>query len=147
MVLGSIFGILIIAGVIGFVILAVKGNALDAESKAYVDRVTPALLTNLNKETLFTYASDELKASASPAEFDGAFAVFAKLGKLKEYKGSKGEATMSISSERGKQITGVYQAFAEFEQGPATIKISVIKKGDRWQILGFFINSAALVKE
>ena len=42
--------ILIVAGVIGLYILNIKGQALDKESKAYVDEVTPKILTDLNKE-------------------------------------------------------------------------------------------------
>lgn len=53
MILGGIFAILIVAGVISFSVLAVKAAALDKESKAYVDEVTPKILANLNKETLF----------------------------------------------------------------------------------------------
>jgi hypothetical protein len=75
---------------IGFSLIAVKGKALDKESKAYVDKVTPTILANLNKETLFSYASDELKDSASPTEFNKIFNWFAKLGQFKEYKGSNG---------------------------------------------------------
>jgi hypothetical protein len=144
MILGGIFAVLLIAGVIGFAIIAMKGNALDKESKAYVDQVTPIILANLNKETLFKYASDELKKSASPEDFDKIFTWFTKLGQFKEYKGSKGQANISVTTEKGKQITGVYQAQAGFEKGPATINITTIKKGDKWQIIGFHINSMAL---
>jgi hypothetical protein len=138
---------LIVVGVIGFSVLVVKGTGLDKESKAYVDEVTPKILANLNKQTLFQHASDELKNSASPEEFDKIFNWFAKLGQFKEYKGSSGQATISVTTERGKQITGIYQAQAEFENGPATIKISTIKKGDNWQVIGFHITSMALANE
>jgi hypothetical protein len=144
-ILGSIFAILILVGIISVSILAFKGAALDKESKAYVDEVTPKILENLNQETLFQYSSDELKNSASPEEFDKLFNWFTKLGKFKEYKGSKGQAGISITTERGKQVTGNYIAQAEFENGPATINITIIKKGNNWQILGFRINSMALV--
>ena len=147
MILGCIFAVLIVLGVIGFAVLAVKGTALDEESKAYVDEVTPRILANLNKEVLFQYASDELKNSASPEEFDKIFNWFANLGKYKEYKGSSGQANISVTTERGKQITGLYQAEAEFENGPATIKITIIKKGDTWQIMGFHISSMAFLNE
>jgi hypothetical protein len=124
MILGSIFAILIAAGVIGVSVIAVKGRALDEESKVYVDEVTPKILANLKKETLFQYASKELKNSASPEEFDKIFDWFAKLGRFKEYKGSNGQANISLTTEQGKQITGNYQAQAEFENGPATIQIT-----------------------
>jgi len=147
MILGGIFAGLIVLGVIGFVFIAVKGTALDKESKAYVDEVTPAILANLNKETLFRYASDELKNAASEEEFDKIFDFVAKLGEFKEYKGSSGQANISVTTERGKQITGIYEAQAEFENGPATVKITTIKKGDNWQVMGFHITSMALLNE
>ena len=147
MILGGIFGVLIVAGIIGFSIIAVRGKALDEESKAYVDQIAPTILANLNRETLFVYASDELKKSASPAEFDKIFNWFTKLGQFKEYKGSKGQANISVTTEKGKQISGLYEAHAEFEKGPATIKFTTIKKGDKWQVIGFHINSMALANE
>ena len=147
MILGGIFAFLVIAGVIAFSVIAIKGAALDKESKAYVNEVTPKILANLNKENLFQYASDELKNSASPEEFDKIFNWFAKLGQFKEYKVANGQANISITTERGKQITGVYEAQAEFEKGPATIKITVIKKGNNWQVISFHINSMALANK
>jgi hypothetical protein len=146
-VLGSIFAVIIVVGVIGFSILAVKGGALDEESKAYVDDVTPKILTSLNQETLFQFASDELKSSASQEEFDKIFNWFGKLGKFVEYKESKGQANISVTTQSGKQITARYEAQAEFEAGPAAIKVSIIKKGESWQVVGFNINSMALATQ
>lgn len=147
MILGGIFGVLIIVGVIGFSILAVKGNALDEESKSYVDDVTPKILANLNRVTLFQYSSEELKNSAPQEEFDKLFNWFGKLGKFIEYKESNGQANISVTTQNGKQITAYYVAQAEFENGPATIKVSTMKKGDDWQIYGFHVNSMALANE
>ena len=147
MILGGIFAGLIVLGVIGFGVLAVKGTALDKESRAYIDEVTPIILANLNKETLFEYASDELKKAASEEEFDKMFDWFAKLGEFKEYKGSSGQANISVTTREGKQITGIYEAQAEFENGPATVKITTIKKGNNWQVMGFHITSMALLNE
>jgi len=144
MILGSIFAVLIIASVIGFSVLAVKGKALDKESKTYVDQVTPLLLENLSKDNLFKYASDELKNSSSPEEFVKLFNFFSKLGRFRKYIESKGQANISVTTDKGKQITGYYEAQADFENGPATIKITTIKKGDQWQVIGFHINSMAL---
>ena len=144
MVLGGIFAILILAGIAGIAVIAVQGSNLDEESKLYVDEVTPKILAELNKQTLFQYASDELKNSATSEEFDKLFNWFDKLGRFKIYNGASGEASISITTQEGKQITGFYQAQAEFENGPATIKVTTIKKGDDWQIIGFHINSMAL---
>ena len=144
MIFGGIFVVLIVAGVIGFCLLFVKGTALDEEGKAYIDKVTPIILANLNKETLFKYASEELKDA--PFQ-DALFDLFAKLGQFKEYKGSNGQTNISVTTTKEKQITGLYQAEAEFENGPATITIKTIKNGDDWQIIGFNISSKALAGE
>ena len=144
MILGGIFAVLIIAGVVAFSILAVKGSALDDESKAYVDKVTPIILSDLNTETLFEYASDELRNSATTEEFEKVFKWFEKLGQFKSYESSSGQASIFFTPKNGKQITAKYQAEAEFETGPATVTITAIKKGDKWQLIGFHINSMAL---
>lgn len=147
MILGGIFVVLIIAGVIGFTVLATKGKALDEESKAYVDKITPIILANLNQETLFIYASEELKNSATQEEFDKMFNWFKKLGKFIEYKESSGQVKIFVTVENGKQITGVYVAQVEFEKGPATVQVNIEKNRERWEIIGFRINSKALINE
>jgi len=143
-VLGLIFAGLVIVGVIAFVVLAWKGSALDKESKAYVDEVIPKILTDLRKETLLTYSSDELKNAAKPENMDKLFVWFKKLGHFKEYKGSKGQANISVTTQAGKVITGRYVAEAEFDTGPAQVQIVTVKKGDMWFVQMFQINSMAL---
>ena len=144
--MGSIFLVLIVIGVIAFSTLYVKGSALDKESKAYVDEITPVILSNLTKETFFQYADEQLKNSATPEKFEKIFNWLSKLGEFKEYKGSSGQANISITPETGKLITGHYEAQAEFETGPATVKITIIKRGNKWKIIGFNINSMALTQ-
>jgi len=143
-VLGLFFAALILVGVVGFVVIALKGSALDKESKAYVDEVAPKILADLRTETLLTYASDELKNAVKPEDMDRLFAWFRKLGRFKEYKGSKGEAKISLTTQAGKVITGQYVAQAEFDTGPAQVQIVTVKKGDKWFVQMFGINSAAL---
>lgn len=144
MILGAIFALVIVVGVIGFVFLSIKGTSLDKESKAYVDEVSPIILANLNRETLFQYASEDLKNSASTEEFDKIFSWLSKLGQFQKYNGSQGQANISVTAKSGKKITGYYEAQAEFESGPAKIRITAIKEGNDWKILGFYINSMAL---
>lgn len=146
MILGGIFLVIVIVAVIGFAIIATKGSALDKESKAYVDEVVPMILTDLNQETLFKYASPELIDSASQEEFDKLFNWFNKLGDFKEYKESSGQAGMHYN-QKGETISAQYVAQVEFENGPAQVAVGIIKKDDRWQIFNFRINSKALIQE
>ena len=105
LIIGAIVVPLVLLGVVVTVAI-VKATALDKESKAYVDEVTPKILADLRKDTLFVYACDELKTSAKPEELDKLFTWFTKLGQFKEYKGSTGEATVSITTAAGKVIIG-----------------------------------------
>ncbi len=144
--LGIVFAIIIVASVILLSIVFVKGSALDKEANAYVDKVVPIILADLKKETLFEYSSDQLKTFVPDEQMDKTFALFKKLGTFVKYNGSEGGTTMSVTSEYGKRITGYYEATADFSNGPATIKVTLIKNGDKWEILGFYINSKGELK-
>ncbi len=145
MIFGAIFLVLVIAAVIVFAIIATKGAALDKESKAYVDEVVPIILADLNQETLFKYASPELINSASQEEFDKLFKWFKKLGEFMYYEESTGEVHMQYTP-KGKTISAQYIAKVEFESGPASVAIRIIKKDGGWKIFNFRINSKVLIQ-
>ena len=146
-VMGVTFAVIIVLGVIGIATIAVKGSALDKESKAYVDEVTPIILADLRKETLLKYASDDLKNVVKPEDLDKVFNWFKRLGAFQKYKGSTGQAHMSVTTQAGKVINGQYIAEADFDTGPAQIRIVTVKKGDEWFVQMFNINSIALAGE
>jgi len=143
--LGVLFAVILVIGIVTFGIMASQGKGLDEESEAYVNNVTPIILTAMDKETLFQYADDQLINSASPEEFDKIFHWFQKLGKLNEYKGCSGQANINVN-QTGKTVTAYYEANAEFDSGDALIKVTTIKRGDEWKIIGFHINSLALAQ-
>ena len=145
--LGITFAVIVVALIILITVVAVKGSALDKESMAYVDEVTPIILTDLNKDTLFQYASDQLISSAPDEEMDRVFNWFKQLGEFEKYNGSTGQAKMSVTTGNGKQISGYYEAKADFSTGPATIKVTTVKIGNEWKIAGFNINSMALINK
>ena len=146
-VMGVTFAVIIVLGVIGIATIAVKGSALDKESKAYVDEVTPIILADLRKETLLKYASDDLKNVVKPEDLDKVFNWFKRLGAFQKYKGSTGQAHMSVTTQAGKVINGQYLAEADFDTGPAQIRIVTVQKGDEWFVQMFNINSIALAGE
>lgn len=145
MILGGIFLVIVIVAVIGFSIIATKGSALDEESKAYVDEVVPKILADLNQETLFQYASPELIDSASQEEFDKLFNWFNKLGEFKEYKEATGQAHMQYTAQ-GKTISAQYVANVEFDTGPASVLVGIVKRNESWQIINFRVDSIALIQ-
>ena len=52
---------------------------------------------------------------------------------------------MSATTQTGKVVSGQYTAKVTFQKGEATIKLGLIKHGDQWQILNFYVDSPGLV--
>jgi len=83
-VLGSLFLALIVLVAIGIAFIAVKGTALDKESKAYADSAIPAIVTTWSEKELLDRASPEFKKAVTIDQLDGLFRAFARLGRLQK---------------------------------------------------------------
>jgi hypothetical protein len=146
MILGGVFVVLVVLGIVGFAIVAVKGSALDKESKQYVDAAVPAIVSEWNIAEIQNRASPEFKSAVKDEDLEKLVRMYQRLGKFKAYNGAKGDANISLTSEHGKVISAAYVACAEFDTGPAEIKISLIKHGNQWQLLGININSKVFLE-
>jgi len=144
-VLGSIFLALIVLGGIGIALVAIRGTALDKESRAYADSAIPAIVTGWSEKELLDRASPEFKKAVTIDQLDRLFRWVSSLGQLRKCEPAEGQAIMSATTETGKVTSGQYTAKATFEKGEATIKLGLIKHGDQWQILRFYVDSPALV--
>lgn len=140
-VLGSIFLAVLVLGAIGIGYIAYRGNALDKESKAYADSAIPAIVTTWSEKELLDRASPEFKQASTIDQLDRLFRMFATLGRLQKCEPAQGQSLMSATTQSGKTISAQYTAKATFEKGEATIKLGLIKHGDQWQILGFYVDS------
>jgi hypothetical protein len=138
-VLGIIFLIIIVLGAIGFGYIAYRGNALDKESKAYADAAISAIVTTWSEKELLDRASPELKQAVPQQQLDELFRRFAGLGHLQKCDPAQGQSMTSATTQAGIQVRAEYNADATFDKGKALIDIALIKHGDQWQILGFFV--------
>lgn len=143
--LGAIFLVIIVIFIVAFSILAPKTLTSDREIRIYLNKVIPIILSNMNKETFLLYAADQLKNSAKPEELEKVFGWYSKLGKFKEKKGLSIQLFSITHHVSSGQILGRYIVNADFERGPAEVKVAVIKEGTDWKILEFFINSEAFI--
>jgi hypothetical protein len=143
--LGSIFLAIVVLIAIGIVFVAVRGNALDKESKAYADAAIPAIITNWSEKALLDRASPEFNKAVTQQQLDQLFRWVSSLGGLQKYDPPQGQALMSATTQAGKQITAQYTTKATFAKGEATVTLGLIKHGDQWQILRFSVNSPQLV--
>jgi len=127
-VLGAIFLALIVLGGIGIAFVAVRGSALDKESKAYADAAIPAIVTTWLDQALLDRASSQFKQQASPVQVYRMFRWWeSSLGRLKNCEGAKGQSLMSVTSQNGKTTTANYTAKVQFEKGKAQIVLDLIK--------------------
>ncbi len=145
--LGAVFLTLIVVVVGGFGYLAYAGNQLDREAKAYVDEAVPAIVTDWSADELMRRASPKLLQATKPDDFRTAFALFAKLGPLVQYKGSKGDATVFVSAGNGQTVTAKYLADATFKDGDASIDVELDKLDGAWKIRVFRVNSTAMIEK
>src|SRR2546423_15370082 len=83
-VLGSIFLALIVLVAVGIAFIAVKGTALDKESKAYADSAIPAIVTTWSEKELLDRASPEFKKAVTIDQLDGLFRAFPTLARLRK---------------------------------------------------------------
>jgi hypothetical protein len=145
--LGAVFLTLIIVVVGGVGYLAYAGNQLDREAKAYVDEAVPAIVADWSADELMRRASPKLLQATKPDDFRTAFALFAKLGHLIQYKGSKGDAAIFASAGNGQSITAKYLAAAAFKDGDASINVELDKLDGAWRIRVFRVNSTAMMEK
>jgi hypothetical protein len=143
-ILGSIFLALIVLGGIGIAFVAIRGNALDKESKAYADSAIPAIFSTWSEKELLDRASPEFKKAVPIDQLDRLFRVASRLGQLQKREPLQGQALMSATTQTGQMTSAQYVAKATFQKGEATIKLGLIKHGDQWQILSFHVDSPAL---
>ncbi|HYT54393.1 MAG TPA: hypothetical protein VEQ38_06740 [Verrucomicrobiae bacterium] len=144
-VLGIVFLIIIVLGAVGIGFIAVRGNALDKESRAYANAAIPAIVSGWNEKELVDRASPEFKKAVTQQQLDQMFHWFTSLGRLQKCEPAQGQAGISVTPQTGKVISGQYAAKAKFEKGDATIKLALIKHENQWQVLSLYVDSPALV--
>ncbi len=143
-VLGAIFLVIILVGIGGFIILAKEGASLDSESRNYADSSIVAIVSDWDQRELEARATSEFLVNMPPGDMDRLFSKLRTVGRLKAYKGSRGQARIMMN-QTGKGVMANYEATADFDTGPARITLNLIKGLDGWRIHGFYVFSKALL--
>ncbi len=145
-VLGAIVFIVVIVLAVAFFLLSRGAGGMEREAQAYIDTNIPRIVAHWDPAELVKRASPELMKVAPREKIEELFALFSqRLGPLREYKGSKGEANVSFTFKTGKVVTAAFSSQAVFEKAKALILCRIVKHGDQWQITSFRVNSDALV--
>lgn len=134
-VLGGIFLalVVVVGGMLGFAF--VKGRALDAESKAYVEETFPKILPKPNAEHFQALMAAEDRGKINVVAADQfALKVQDWLGHFHYCNDIKGDSFQNYTTA-GVSITAKYSARCRFEKGSITAVITARKIGDAWSLM------------
>jgi hypothetical protein len=144
--LGVVTAVLIVAAGIGFYFLASNGAALDTASKTYTEESVVAIAGNWDADQLWKRASPRLRKAATQQQISDLLAAAKDaLGPMLEYRGSKGQALMSVVNAHS-VVSAQYVASGSFQKGAADFRINLVKQNETWMIEGFHIDSPAMMK-
>lgn len=147
-VLGSIFLAILVVIAVAAAIFIPKGLALDKDAVSYIEANIPLMLEKWNSEELKKRAAPELLAQPGIEQLPKLFSWLSSLGKLEKLEKPIGQVGTGVYA--GTQFNGTwgdYVANAKFEAGPAQIKVVLRRSGETWQIMGFHVNSQALLPQ
>jgi hypothetical protein len=142
--IGIVVGVLIIGVISTFFMLNRMAPKVQQDARNFIDTNVPLIVNNWSSKELIKRSSPDLLKVATLEQFVELFKMLSeKLGPLKEYKGSKGEASLTTSF-RGIIRTGAFQSEAVFAKGPAVILCRIVWQDDAWKINEFRVQSDVL---
>lgn len=101
--LGSIFFALIVLLAVAIAFVAMKGTALDKESKAYADSAIPAIVSMWSEKELLDRASPEFKKAVTIDQIDRLFRWVSGLGALQKCEPAEGPRLCLRQRKLGRQ--------------------------------------------
>lgn len=114
---------------------------LKASGGKYVDKTVAAIFSSWSKEELTRYAAPELMKYTPMEQWDTFLATYSRIGNLTKYKGCTYNDRLTRKTDVSDEVTLVYVAEAEFENGFAQLNIKIIQKDDDWAIFGLQVIS------
>lgn len=130
--------IILLGGLIA--VVATNGRRMDRESKQYADSAIRVIAGTWDETQLMNRASPELvEFIRSHGGTQPLFEHWERLGHLRNIEDLRGEANASLIFGSDMKITAAYVGRAEFEHGTANLKITLIKHGAGWSILGLWV--------
>jgi hypothetical protein len=145
-ILGGIFLGLIIVAAVAAAIFIPKAMRLNDDAVAYIAENVPPIVSSWDANELVKRAAPEILRGEGKASMPRLFAMLSKLGALKKMDKAAGNISSGVYPGTVYNGTwGTYKARAEFAAGEAQIDIVLKRDGESWQILGFHVNSPALL--
>jgi len=136
------FGAVVGSAIISYCLLALSERSLQTDSKSFVDATVVRIVQDWDEDALTQRSAKEFSASARPEKLTALFTQCKhRLGRLREYQGSKGSLKIWYSIRAERLITGEYVAKCEFDKGEAEVQIRIVRQDAQWRILFFYVSS------
>ncbi len=124
-----------------------SASSREGEARAYVDKIVPAVVSRWNTGDLLANANREMLRDMTLDRIDTLFASFKqRLGHLRAYGGAQREKYFFSLTTRGRVLTYVYLVTAQFERGPAQIRVRAVWRDGQWKLSDFYVFSDSLVQ-
>lgn len=138
-VLGILGGLCLICGGTGYFLFS-KGRAVFDDAGKFGDESFRTIATGWDLQEFEKRAAPEL------AELNGTKPLPALINTYKDKLGPMKTFTSHVPSANTDNgvLTATWIADAEFEKGPGSVSMHLIQRKDKWEILGFTIQSSLL---
>src|SRR5262249_4895161 len=124
-----------------------SATSREGEARAYVDKIVPAVVGRWSTGDLLANASREMLRDITLDRIDTLFASFKqRLRPLPAYGGCQRQNCFFSFTTRGRVLTYVYLGTAEFERGPANIRVRAVWRDGQWKLSDFYVFSDSLVQ-
>lgn len=151
------FGGVFLATVLFFVAIAAifvpKGFALQKSAASYMEKNVPLIVENWKSEEVIRRAAPEFLVPAVREGLPVVFEQLSTLGKLRRLGKPEGGMVVadlqmafrgssfgvSVNTKQPHPIWAEFVANADFEGGPAKVKMTLVRRSDDWRILGFWV--------
>lgn len=128
-------------------LLGWTGRRLDADSKVYAESAVRAIAARWDAHEVETRAAPELVSVIDKERLDKLMAQCRRLGRLRECQSPEGQARVLLSSKRGKMVTAEYAVSIHCDAGAARVRLTLIKRGNEWKMLSFYVDSDGFLEE
>ena len=136
-IIGVAVVVAIVLILIGSMVWAPKLNALESEAGKFIDETIPLICNMWNVGMFLKYADSSLLEAIPQDRWERFFSDLAlTFGYLVQYQGRRGGIRVGFTG-----ATATYSVDAEFETGPATLSVSIRKRGNEWKITSFEIKN------
>lgn len=144
-VLGALYALALLAAISAWAYVLWQNGKLNESAAAYLEANLPAIVRPWNAAELERRLAPEMLTAYNRNAIEGYFSSLAALGGLKSL--GKPAGRVGRGAYPGTAINGTWAEYgvnAQFDAGPAEIKLVLKRVDEGWQIASFYVATAAL---